>query len=89
MLYEFYYRHPDHRFLLETLEKRYLKYNKDLDDLENRYTGIDVICPSDSFNVNRLTVDEKKFLEGLNRRLPPEKNTCPEDKVQSLPHTKT
>jgi predicted patatin/cPLA2 family phospholipase len=65
MLYESYYRHPDHRFLLETLEKRYLKYNQDIDALENRHTKIDVIYPPDTFKVNRLTVDEKKILEGF------------------------
>jgi len=64
-LYESYYKHPDHRFLLETLDKRYIKYNQDLDDLENKYPGIDVIYPTDSFKVNRLTVDEKKILEGF------------------------
>ena len=55
----------EHRILLETLDKRYLKYNQVLDDLENKYTGIDIIYPPEDFKVKRLTVDEKRILIGF------------------------
>ncbi len=64
-LYESYYKDPQYKYLVETLENRFLLYNRILDDLENRYPGIDVIYPPDNFKVDRLTRDEKRILDGF------------------------
>ena len=50
------------------LDKRYMLYNRILDELENDLTGIDVIYPPDNFAVDRLTRDEKRFCMVLGRR---------------------
>lgn len=47
------------------MENRYKKYNRILDELEQRYTGIDIIYPPEDFEVERLTRDPKKILEGF------------------------
>lgn len=64
-LYEFYYRDPQYRYLVESIDNRFLLYNRILEELENRYTGIDVIYPPAGFRVERLTRDEKKILRGF------------------------
>ncbi|TAL39600.1 MAG: patatin family protein [Spirochaetes bacterium] len=64
-LYESYYRNREFRFLIEAIENRFIHYNKLLDDLENRFTGIDVLYPPEGFRVDRLTRDPKKILEGF------------------------
>ena len=64
-LYESYYKDEGHRFLLDTLDNRYMVYNRILDDLENKYTGIDIIYPPDDFKVKRLTADERKIIGGF------------------------
>ncbi|HDP81363.1 MAG TPA: patatin family protein [Spirochaetes bacterium] len=64
-LYESYYREPRYRFLVEFMENRYTFYNRVLDELENKYTGIDVIYPPAGFRVDRLSRDERKILEGF------------------------
>ncbi len=64
-LYESYYKDKQFRFLVEFMENRYTFYNHVLDDLEKKYTGIDVIYPPEGFRVDRLTRDERKILEGF------------------------
>lgn len=64
-LYENYYKNPAYRFLVNMLENRYLMYNRILDDLEYRHTGIQVIYPPAEFKVERLTQDGKKILAGF------------------------
>lgn len=64
-LYESYYKNRQFRHLVNAMEDRYLQYNKLLDDLEYKYTGIDVIYPPDDFHVNRLTQEGKRMLEGF------------------------
>lgn len=64
-LLESYYKDSQYRFLVDMLDKRYMLYNRILDELENDLTGIDVIYPPDNFAVDRLTRDEKKILHGF------------------------
>jgi len=64
-LYESYYKNPAYRFLVKMLENRYIMYNRILDDLEYRHTGISVIYPPKEFKVERLTQDGKKILAGF------------------------
>ncbi len=64
-LYENYYKDPQHRLLVNAMENRYLMYNSILDELENDYPDISVIYPPENFNVDRLTQDEKRILEGF------------------------
>ena len=64
-LYESYYRQNEFRFLIEAIKNRFVQYNRDLDDLETRYTGIDVLYPPEGFRVDRLTRDPGKILEGF------------------------
>lgn len=64
-LYDRYYHDPKHRFLLEALDNRYLRYNEILDDLETRHKNVDVIYPAPKFNVSRLTRDREKILKGF------------------------
>jgi predicted patatin/cPLA2 family phospholipase len=65
MLYESYYKDPKHRLLVQSMENRFKKYNKLLDSFEDRYKKIDVIYPPDYFEVDRLTQEEKKILNGF------------------------
>jgi len=64
-LYENYFSDEKFSSLVASMENRYRKYNRILDELEQRYTGIDVIYPPDDFDVDRLTQDPKKILEGF------------------------
>ncbi len=64
-LYENFYKDPKYRFLVYCLNERYRMYNRLLDDLENRYPGIDAIYPPEEFAVNRLTRNEEKILRGF------------------------
>ena len=64
-LYESYYRDEKHRFLLEALDNRYIKYNKILDGLYQEHPGIDVIHPPEAFKLNRISRDKEKILEGF------------------------
>ena len=66
-LYENYYKDPKFKYLIETMKTRHLEYNQIIDDLENIYSGIDVIYAPKNFNVDRLTKDEKKILTGFNQ----------------------
>lgn len=64
-LYENYFSDEKFSSLVASMENRYRKYNRILDELEQRYTDIDVIYPPDDFDVDRLTQDPKKILEGF------------------------
>jgi predicted patatin/cPLA2 family phospholipase len=64
-LYESYYKEERYRHLVESLNNRYLMYNKILDELETEYSDIHVIYPPAEFEVDRLTRDPKKILEGF------------------------
>jgi predicted patatin/cPLA2 family phospholipase len=64
---ELYYNDSRYYYFVKSLEGRYKRYNEILDDLENKYRGIDVINPPDDFKVERLTRDEKKILEGFSQ----------------------
>jgi len=64
---EFYYNDSSYYYFVKSLEGRYKRYNEILDDLENKYKGIDVIYPPADFKVERLTRDEKKILEGFSQ----------------------
>jgi predicted patatin/cPLA2 family phospholipase len=64
-LYENYYRDERHRFLVEALDNRYQRYNRILDDLENKHPDIQVIYPTETFKAGRLTRDREKILEGF------------------------
>lgn len=64
-LYEKYYNNKERYQLVKSLEKRYLLYNKILDDLELNHPEIDIIYPPKDFRVERLTQDPDKILEGF------------------------
>ena len=64
-LLESYFNKKEYRQLVELLNNRYKLYNSIRDDLEYKHTGIDVIYPPDDFNVDRLSQDPKKILEGF------------------------
>ncbi len=73
-LYELHYKDPKHKYLVHSIENRYLKYNQILDDLEQKHQGIDVIYPPDDFKIDRLTQDGKKMLEGFEQGISVAKN---------------
>jgi predicted patatin/cPLA2 family phospholipase len=64
-IYELYYKDPKYTPLVESLLSRHEIYNQILDDLENKYKGIDISYPPEDFEVKRLTRDEKKILAGF------------------------
>ena len=64
-IYEFYYKDPKYTHLVESLLNSHEIYNQILNDLENKYKGIDIIYPPADFEVQRLTKDEKKILAGF------------------------
>ncbi len=64
-IYELYYKDPKYSHLVKSLLTRHEIYNQTLDDLEDKYKGIDVIYPPADFEVKRLTQDEKKILAGF------------------------
>ncbi|PKL17162.1 MAG: hypothetical protein CVV49_12580 [Spirochaetae bacterium HGW-Spirochaetae-5] len=64
-LYESYYNEERYRHLVDSLNNRYLMYNSILDELENDYQEIKVIYPPAEFEVDRLTRDSEKILEGF------------------------
>lgn len=64
---ELYYNDSKFDYFVKSLEGRYKQYNKTLDELENKYTGIEIIYPPADFKVDRLTRDEKKILEGFSQ----------------------
>ena len=64
-IYEFYYKDPKYTHLVESLLNSHEIYNQILNDLENKYKGIDIIYPPTDFEVQRLTKDEKKILAGF------------------------
>jgi predicted patatin/cPLA2 family phospholipase len=64
-LFERYYKDPKYTPLVETLLNRHERYNQILDELENKYRGIEIIYPPEDFEVKRLTKDEKKILAGF------------------------
>ncbi len=64
-LYESYYKEGKHLHLVESLNNRYLMYNKILDELETEHSDIQIIYPPAEFEVDRLTRDPKKILEGF------------------------
>lgn len=66
-IYEYYYKDPKFRFFVESMENKFLDYNKILDDLEKKYKKIDVIYTPKGFKVDRLNRDERKILEGFNQ----------------------
>ncbi len=64
-IYESYYRDKKHRFLVQAMENRFMMYNRIIDELEHVHTGIDIIYPPDDFNVDRLTKDPRRIMEGF------------------------
>jgi predicted patatin/cPLA2 family phospholipase len=64
-LYEYYYKDPKYTPLVESLLNRHQSYNQILNELENKYKGIEIIYPPGDFEVKRLTRDEKKILAGF------------------------
>lgn len=64
-LYESYYKDRKYRFLVDAMESRFTMYNRMLDDLEGKFSGIDVLYPPDDFNVDRLTRDDRRILHGF------------------------
>jgi predicted patatin/cPLA2 family phospholipase len=64
-LYEHYYKDPKYTPLVESLLSRHKLYNHILNELEDKYRGIDIIYPPEDFEVKRLTRDEKKILAGF------------------------
>jgi len=66
-LLEAYFDDPVHRQLVTSIDNRYQLYNRQLDELENRYAGIKVIYPPEDFRVNRLTKDKEKIMEGFSQ----------------------
>jgi len=64
-LYDSYYKDRKFRFLIEAMDNRYKMYNKVLDDLETKFSELDVIYPPDDFSVDRLTRDERRILHGF------------------------
>ena len=64
-IYELYYKDPKYAHLVKSLLNRHETYNQILDELENKYKGIDIIYPPADFEVQRLTQDEKKILAGF------------------------
>ncbi|MFC2154914.1 patatin family protein [Acidobacteriota bacterium] len=64
-IFEFYYKNPKYRHLVESITNRHEVYNQILDDLERKHKGIDIIYPPEDFDVQRLTRDEKKILTGF------------------------
>jgi len=64
-IFEYYYKNPKYRHLVESIKNRHEVYNQILDDLERKHKGIDIIYPPEDFDVQRLTQDEKKILTGF------------------------
>lgn len=64
-IYESYYRDEKHRFLVQAMENRFMMYNRIIDELEHVHTGIDIIYPPDDFNVDRLSKDPRRIMEGF------------------------
>lgn len=64
-LYEQYYKLPEHSYLLEALLRQDTLYNSVHDELEQKNTRIHVIYPPESFQVERLTQDSRKILDGF------------------------
>ena len=64
---ELYYKDSRYYYFVKSLEGRYKRYNEILDDLENKYKGIDIIYPPADFKVDRLTRDEKKIMQGFSQ----------------------
>ncbi len=64
MLYESYYKDPQYSRLLSAFDGHCVRYNRLLDDLENKHR-IDLIYPPHDFKVNRLTRNEGKILDGF------------------------
>jgi len=73
-LIENYFKDSKYRYLIQALENRYLMYNAILDELEHKHKNIDIIYPPDDFNVDRLTRDPKKILEGFEQGVQAGKN---------------
>lgn len=73
-LYESYYKKKQFTPLIKAMENRFRHYNRTLDELEERYTGIDVIYPPDNFKVSRLTQEGRKILEGFEQGVTAGKN---------------
>ncbi|MCX8123010.1 MAG: patatin family protein [Spirochaetes bacterium] len=71
---ENYFKDSKYRYLIQALENRYIMYNAILDELEHTYKNISVIYPPDDFNVDRLTRDPKKILEGFEQGVQSGKN---------------
>lgn len=64
-LYEQYYKLPEHSQLLQALLHQDSLYNSVYDELEQKYAGIHVIYPPESFQVERTTQDSRKILDGF------------------------
>jgi predicted patatin/cPLA2 family phospholipase len=62
---EHHFKDPKYAPLVKSLLTRHEKYNGVLDTLEKKYGGIDIIYPPEDFEVQRLTRDAKKILEGF------------------------
>ena len=64
-LYDSYYKDEKYKCLVEALDKRYLKYNKVLDDLYQNHPKISVVDPPLDFKLSRLTKDRDELLKGF------------------------
>lgn len=64
---ELYYKDSRYYYFVKSLEGRYKRYNEILGDLEKKYKGIDIIYPPADFNVDRLTRDEKRIMQGFSQ----------------------
>ena len=65
ILIDKYYNDPGHRNIVNELNKHHIKYNMILDDMEHNHPNIEVIYPPEDFDVDRLTTDMKKIIEGF------------------------
>ncbi len=64
-IYESFFKDKKYRYLMESMENRFQMYNRILDELEENHSTIKVIYPPGDFEVERLTQDSKKILEGF------------------------
>ena len=65
MLIEKYYNDQRYQHLVRELDDFHNKYNFILDDMEYNHPNIEVIYPPEGFDVQRLTTDPRKIIEGF------------------------
>ncbi|MBN1499890.1 MAG: patatin family protein [Spirochaetes bacterium] len=64
-IYENYYKDPKYKGLLNLLDKRFVRYNNFLDDLETNHPDLRMIYPPEDFKVNRLSQDMESLMKGF------------------------